>query len=1284
MKYIDLTLKRLDKENDETTTCTLKEAIQNDNLIVLLGAPGSGKSTLLQEYHELKDESQLFTIKKFLRLQPEIAPNTRFIFLDGLDEYRSTSNDKAFVMTELGNRICQFTEDYTIVISCREMDWYGETDVAALNDEVNKEAALYVIQPLDANQQRELAAIFDVDDIDTFISKFSHLGFLDNPQMFKMLSQIYKDNISEFISTKTDLYLTFIKNAREINPSYIRNAINVLTADEILKYAGYLAFFYMFSDVETYDVGLIDEICNTEKGYPKDKLETITKTSLFSEGKFIHRTITEFALANFLAKYKLSGKTTSGISLPRIKSLFIKNDRIPTELRGTYAWLCSLTRNKELIAVDPYYQAIHGDNSLFDSELKKQVVLEVKNYSLKTNPYFYKFENSAQIDGFYDQELDDFLIDEFESAIKLDNHYVYFICDIISSSTCRLSDRMKKFIKKVILRSEIPAYYKRYLLDIFKDEPAFLVDVLDRIKDNKIEDEENRLADNLLHRLYPESVTPDKVADYLNLYHKQDAIGFCYYLIETVYDDKFNLVEEIHRNNYLEGRTPQLVLPDGLKSFINDYFLETLLKFEDGLTAREIFGIISHFRKYYDKYDKLEFESYRYAITDKLPLYEDKLQRLTNELFAIYIDDILSRKPQADSSLSFDYFYHYFYSYKTPTNISEVCLNQINHDRDTDTNKSLFWNALVNYPKGTADCEKVRKIAKEHGLEEDLNNFLNPPKPQWQIKNEERQKKQKEKERQTLKNNEKHFTSRKDEEILATFSELHFISNLVYIKRDNDDEKKYASSLTSATYERLKRLLKNAIFAKSLIDQALLNLNSLAKESPDARRNIDRMYYSSCCLNNWEDIPFQNNDFYKYLFINVLMQDKISGIIKSNLVEQVISVHPELAQTIMREYLELLFDEYIPDEASLFLEYIKKETNIEKLKSILSFFYSNKTKIQDELLYEFLKACNFSISIGDLEILETIVSNEKNHQTISALKVFAEGNKSAFNVNMAIAIHSLLFLGSKIESFTDLDSTRKVRLIDYMFSQFTTAKSIELHNGFQSSKDSCAGFLRDNALNILDSGELKMLQKARKGEDDIWAYRITHTISEKEQANTDSQYSLINIEKIKNFIFSDDISSLEDFFADVSDKLNKLKTEIEDNRDNEKDLFHNQNGSAKLEEACRDVILLRLKDKYGYDLVVTKEKYEANNRVDINIKYAANNDFEIQVECKRDSNSKLCEAIQTQLIEKYFSSGVQYGIYLIFYFGIKKDRDAMLKKVYESIPNNYRNKIKVVCIDLRK
>jgi hypothetical protein len=113
--------------------------------------------------------------------------------------------------------------------------------------------------------------------------------------------------------------------------------------------------------------------------------------------------------------------------------------------------------------------------------------------------------------------------------------------------------------------------------------------------------------------------------------------------------------------------------------------------------------------------------------------------------------------------------------------------------------------------------------------------------------------------------------------------------------------------------------------------------------------------------------------------------------------------------------------------------------------------------------------------------------------------------------------------------------------------------------------------------------------------------------------------------------------------------------------------------------------MLRLKDKYGDDIELTKEKYEGDNRADINIKYKANTSFEVQVECKKDNNSDIDTGIPNQLIGKYLSSSAQYGIYLIFYFGKdKRNKEKLHDDLVNTIPPEYKNKIEVICIDLSK
>lgn len=1271
MRYIDLDLRKHEKQ--DYNHYSLSQIIQEHKITVLLGSPGSGKTSILEKYNsDNKEKAQFLKVKKFLKLDNTVRENIDVLLLDGLDEYRSVTSDKSFVLTELGHKINQL-ENIKVVISCREMDWYGETDSNALKDEISEKANIYSVLPLYYKKQVELAKLLKIEDTEKFINKFTEYGFLDNPQMFTMLADMYKNDIADTIGSKADLYLTFLKNAREKNVEHSSSEGVQLEVEDILKYVGYIASYYMLSGIDELDDDFVDNISSTEKGYSRDKIEKVLKTTLFQDKRFIHRTIAEFSLAYFLANYKLNDNNS--ISIERVKNLFINNGRVPTELRGTYAWLCSITGNEEFIKVDPYYQAVHGDNSLYDSELKKRIVLEVKEYSIK-NPYFFEFSQTMQLEGFYNEELDTFFIEEFKEALNVKTHYIYFIIHAIVSSN-NLSSKMIDFLQKQILDNNIPSYLKDDMLSVFHEETIFLIDTLDKIKDGLLEDKADNFKEALLKILYPSSISIQDISPYLQSY--QDKIGgHCHYLFKTPYSDKYTLVDNIYASSYNEEAEPHLRLPYNIESFIEDYYLETLLKYEDGLDAEEIYQIIKHFEKYHKWHENLRFQSYRYEITDRLKLYDEKLVKLTNELFEFYMKDVVKKE---DPRLRI-YNFNYFFNYKEPTNQSKVLFSTMHKDLDPEINKELFLAGLTYSWKGkdrdTVITNQVKDIATKFKLKVELHNWLHPKKHAWEVESEKRKMKKQRKDAVTKALNEKHFAEKRDIDIQSSFADLHYITNLFYIKKERSE----INYLEEKTVERVKYILKKAIYSEP-IDSALTTIESLAKSSPEARRYIDSMYYVSFALNDSVDTSKIDIEFLKYLYIITLAHRRTGNIIETKLLEQVEQTNLEFVKSTLQEYIELLLKYNLSESSSLIMPYIKASDDIESLKIIAESYGSNLGSIQNNILDNFLNAMNFNIKIETLNALIDIEMNEENKTVISALKIFAENKKDDFNINMAIALHSLFKY--KMERFTILDDELKVKIIDYMIFQFNTEDSIKNVNGVQSGKPICGSFLRSNALNILDVNSLKNLYDLHLNDDDIWMHRIAHKINELGQKDTDQSHKSYSLEKVKNFILSDDIMSNKDFFIDVCLKLEKLKVEIEDNRNNDKDPFYSQvkgKRSKKTEEACRDVIMHRLKDKYGNDLDLTKEKHESNNRVDLNIKYRANSSYEIQVECKRDDNSDINKGIPNQLVAKYFSSGVQYGVYLIFYFGDKKNKDLLLKKIDDSISSEYIDNIKVICMDL--
>ena len=1271
----------------------LDEAIETNSLVVVLGSPGSGKTSILEKYFDTNEEAQFLKIKKFIKLDNQVNTDTTVLLLDGLDEYRSVSTDKTFVIEELANKL-KALNDIKIVISCREMDWYGESDKSALKDVLDSDAVVFSVQLLNLVQQIELATIYGIDNPQSFIDKFSPYGFLDNPQMFKMIAELYKEKSEIDFSSKAELYEEFIRGAKEKNEENKQN-LKQLTSDEILKYSGYLAFFYMFTDVESFENDFVDYICDNDKGFSKEKLTKVLNTSLFDHKIFMHRTIAEFALAHFLVNEKM--KREDSLNNERIKALFLKNGKIPTEVRGVYAWLCSLHGNMSFIDADPYYQSIYGDNSLFTEKQKSEIVLSVKRYA-KEHPYFIDFWGMHnQLDGLallYTHNLDDFYIEQLEEAKSMKNHYIFFIVSILNTSNT-LSIKMKEYLKKNVFDSDVPAHIKDDILKVFDEELDFLLAVLNSIKDGIIEDNENTIKEFLLKKLYLKVIKPSEIVEYLKLYYKKEnnVMGHGLFLYETEYKDKLELVKllQIMQKEEVDKKDNEdftFSILDFMENFTSDFLYETILKYPEEMNADTIYNIIYSVREDMEEYTHLGFEPYVLVRKDDRDEHEKVFQQLSDKLYSIHLDNAIKKRDddEEDSISSAIFDYNYFFSYRPNSEVT-LLIEKIKSTDNLTIKKELFSCTLTYLPFGydkdignyDGEIEQLQKISDEYCFTEFLEFRLSKDIPKWKVKREERDEKRKIEIRTTLEKNEKYFSKRTNEEIITTFSDLKYISDLLYF-----GEKEEVKYLKKETLKRLKQILKVLIYSPS-INSELTTIDSLSKLTK-RERYIEQVYHVSLSLNKFVDSHESikiNEDLLGYLYINNLKHSNVGNIIKSDFCDYLENSNASNVLKILKEYIGLLINVHNSSLNFIFNKYITNETSIELLIRIANSHESNLGTIQEDLLNNILAGYAFVFDYDDLTTIRSETQNDnKNSTTLNSLLLLLKDNKSDFDIHMAVSLYNLLKHSSYV-LFNTGSTEFRVKVIDYMFSVFNTEQSIQSVNGYQSQQSQCASFLT-NVVKTLSIKELQALYLSRQTEDNIWRNRILNEIDTKEQQDADQSFDKYSITKIKEFALADTILSKEDFFEDTGIKLNLIKQEIEDNRNNEKNQFYNEDGSSKNEESCRDAILQKLNDKYGYEIESTKEKYEADNRVDINIKYKANNSYEVQVECKKDKNSDLYKGIKNQLIGKYLSSDVEYGIYMIFYFGDKINKEDMLENIEKSTPSDYQEKIKIIYIDLVK
>lgn len=1315
MNYIDLEFKSHNSDKNSNKINNINDVISKSTLVVLLGAAGSGKTCVLEKYqNDNKEDSYFLTVKEFIKLNSSIDDNVKILLLDGLDEYRSIENDKTFVITKLADSISKIKDTHpnitTIVISCREMDWYGQTDENALKTHIKEKAKLYSILPLDETKQKELADLLEIDPSVT--EELKSYGLLSNPQMLSMLSTIGISSTG--ITSKKDLFVEFIKKSKEKNPERTHNTQNPLNVNEVFEYAGYIACYYIFCDIDKFSNSVVDNMVSSD--YSLERLKLVLLTTLFAKENFTHRTIAEFLSAYYLFKHKYD--RNPDIVKNRLKNLFIKNKKIPSELRGTFSWLCSLTEGKdlELIKIDPYYQLIYGDNSSFDDKLKKEIIIAVKQYSKNDNPYFMDFwvKSSIALNGFYSETLDDFLIQELKASLPLDNHYKYFISNIITAQ--KPNDTLLEVLLKMIYANELLPVLVSDIVNIIPEKEEELVKILDKIKDNLITDNHNNIKSNVLNILYPSKITPKEILPYLLSYQPEIVYGSMHFLFNTKYEDKYQLIDDIYQNideyepiETMLGEESKFPLYELNKGFIQDYFAQTLLQYPDKLSAKKIYQILLHFKSYYKEYQRLKF-SFGYCLKE-FNDEQKQLNELADELFSLYIDDKLKEELKENSLFSI-YEFNYFFecgvfdygqfkqfndddancNNETKTieikgNKPKVLLNKINQKLTVAQNKKLFETVLIMFPKEEIELlkDEIEQKATEFEFEDILMHSRQPrelSKIELKLKKEQQQRDlviKKENEARK-KEDEEYFNSRSDEQIQQDFNSLHYIAGWLRYE-DNEQVLKY---LSKETYDRLTKILKQAIFSDP-ISPEYLTLSSLSEQYPEANRNFDYMYYSSILLNKESDIHnITNIEFKKYLYMVILIISRISNIQKNEYLNYVDTKDSDFAKNTLVEYITLVIDKQLPEYKDICEPYLHNCKDVQILKDMV--LNHNDISKPNKILYSFLQVFHFEIKSKDLKVL--VSNNDSTCQTaIKALQIILSENDGydEFARNEAIALYALLFYGTSIrsgsEKFNEIPIKTKIIFASYMLNNFNTYKSIKTTSGAQSIKQNCANFLSENLLSKLTLIELQQLKKQHQAKNDIWKNKIQKAISLKEQNNSDEIHSPVNIDRLKDFIISGCIYSEGDFFIDIIAKIKNLKQIIEDNQENDKNQFYNSD-SIKNENDCRDVIRTRLDDKYGYDLRLTREQHIADNRVDLNIQYKACSNYQVQIECKRSDNTKLNSGLQDQLIDKYLSEGIPYGIYLIFLVNSNLSETKIIEKI--KIPLEYEDKIKIICIDLTK
>ena len=366
-------------------------AYNNVHAWVLLGDPGAGKTDAFKSLSQAEG-GYYVSARDFVCLAHE-PDKQALIFIDGLDEISAGETNGFPVFEQIRTKLQKLGVP-KFRISCREADWRGKTDSAALQRLMvgDRFAELHLL-PLNRQEQEALVKHWRTSDsvsAAAFIKEAEQRsleGLLSNPQTLQML---VKATANGWPSGKTQTYqMACTELVQEHNEQWLANTRDTALPNDALELAaGYLCALMLLSGKGL--ISLQKKGSNTPSAVALPDLpinntapniaicRAALHTRLFtgngqSDFSPVHRTVAEFLAARYVVE-----QITPKLPVGRVLALMLGKDAgLMPALRGLHAWLAVLAvgdERRDLIKRDPLGVVLYGEVQEFTHPEKLQVL----------------------------------------------------------------------------------------------------------------------------------------------------------------------------------------------------------------------------------------------------------------------------------------------------------------------------------------------------------------------------------------------------------------------------------------------------------------------------------------------------------------------------------------------------------------------------------------------------------------------------------------------------------------------------------------------------------------------------------------------------------------------------------------------------------------------------------------------------------------------------------------------------------------------------------------------
>lgn len=538
-----------DAQHPQHKTMPLRE-LRELKSWVLLGEPGSGKSTAFAEECE-KTGGKVIRISEFLDEDFTGFHHEAVIYLDALDEARNTTNNNRNLLGQVARKLKQLGSP-PFRISCRAADWYGALDHAELK-KINEGIRLFKLDELSIDDEfvqqyiaGELNSKPGTMPVQVFMNRVEQQNLkplLSNPLSIKLLINSIQEK--KFPESRREVFEFAVqKLAKEHDPYYQKYAQNEkYSIDEILDRAGYLFSIMLFSNRVGF--ALISGNAHLKTHLQADEFGGLDQLSLRAlrsalfrpsnvqnNAEPFHRTVAEFLAAQWITKQI----EQHALPIGRVLRLFEGFDKkTVSSLRGLFAWVATLSLSafQRMVEIDPLGIAIYGDAAGLSTERKKEVILGLQKEAKAYVGFNWQVQFKSPLQGLWDLEFESFFIENFTNTSREKTHQAFIreLLNILKNNN--ISEQLACALENIVADHSFWDSIRGAALDVLllaPEQKSRVLLLLDRIKNEGIEDSEDQLLGTSLSKLYPLVIPTAFILNYLHRAKEQNLIGeYCFF-----------------------------------------------------------------------------------------------------------------------------------------------------------------------------------------------------------------------------------------------------------------------------------------------------------------------------------------------------------------------------------------------------------------------------------------------------------------------------------------------------------------------------------------------------------------------------------------------------------------------------------------------------------------------------------------------------------------------------------------------------------------------------------